>query len=127
MVFIGAAAHSEWMERAPYKVERSDPLTRGHYIPEWRDYRELTQEKVAELTGMTVTQISKIENGHRDYRQSTLELFADALRCRPKNLLEPPPTIRDEVAETLAKVSGLERTRQDEVVRVLNALIGEAA
>lgn len=126
MVFIGTTAHSVGMGRAPYKIER--PANgRGHYIPEWREWKGLTQEQVAGRTEMSVPQISKIENGHRDYRQSTLELFAFALGCEPKDLLGPPPSFRDEISETLAKVARLDPDRQAEVVRVVNAMIGEAA
>lgn len=125
MVFIGTTAHCPVMGRAPYQIVR--PNDRGHFIPEWRVHMGLTQEQVAERADMSVPQISKIENGKRAYRQSTLERLAFALGCQPKNLLEPPPSHRNELAETMARAARLDQERQAQVVRLVNAVIGEAA
>ena len=51
-----------------------------HFIREWRKFRNLTQERLAERIDKTHGLISQIENGDTDYTQSTLEALADAMR-----------------------------------------------
>jgi transcriptional regulator with XRE-family HTH domain len=49
---------------------------------------ELTQEQLADLSGVHATEVSRIEAGKRDPRVSTVERLADALRIAPGELLE---------------------------------------
>lgn len=56
-----------------------------------RDARKrlgLTQEQVAERSGVHPTEISRIEAGKRDPRASTLQRLAQAVEMRPGDLLE---------------------------------------
>jgi len=48
----------------------------------------LTQEQVAERSGVHPTEISRIEAGKRDPRASTLERLAKAVEIPPGQLLE---------------------------------------
>lgn len=63
-----------------------------HFIKEWRKHRGLTQEQFAERLEITQGQLSKIENGKREYDQSFLELAADVLNCAPADLLVRDPS-----------------------------------
>jgi len=49
---------------------------------------ELTQEQVAERSGVHATEVSRIEAGKRDPRVSTVERLAKAVQVRPGQLLE---------------------------------------
>ncbi|HEU4679742.1 MAG TPA: helix-turn-helix transcriptional regulator [Terrimicrobiaceae bacterium] len=49
---------------------------------------ELTQEQVAERSGVHATEVSRIEAGKRDPRVSTVERLARAVEVRPGQLLE---------------------------------------
>jgi transcriptional regulator with XRE-family HTH domain len=49
--------------------------------------RELTQEQVADRSGVHSTEVSRIEAGKRDPRISTVERLADALEVSPGELL----------------------------------------
>ena len=49
---------------------------------------ELTQEQVAERSGVHATEVSRIEAGKRDPRVSTVERLARAVQVRPGQLLE---------------------------------------
>jgi len=56
-----------------------------------RDARKrlgLTQEEVAERSGVHPTEVSRIEAGKRDPRTSTLLRLARALEVRPGELLD---------------------------------------
>lgn len=52
-----------------------------------RERRELTQEQVADRSGVHSTEVSRIETGKRDPQISTLERLADALEVSPGELL----------------------------------------
>jgi len=49
---------------------------------------ELSQEQVAERSGVHATEVSRIEAGKRDPRVSTVERLARAVEMRPGQLLE---------------------------------------
>jgi transcriptional regulator with XRE-family HTH domain len=56
-----------------------------------RDARKrlgLTQEQVAERSGVHATEVSRIEGGKRDPKVSTLERLAVALEAPPGRLLD---------------------------------------
>jgi transcriptional regulator with XRE-family HTH domain len=64
-----------------------------HYIREWRKFRELTLEKLAERIGMTHQNLGKIERGKVPYNQVLLELLANELRCEPADLIIRDPNL----------------------------------
>jgi transcriptional regulator with XRE-family HTH domain len=47
----------------------------------------LTQEEVAECSGVHATEVSRIEAGKRDPRISTMERLAEAVEVSPSDLL----------------------------------------
>lgn len=49
---------------------------------------ELSQEQVAERSGVHATEVSRIEAGKRDPRVTTVERLAKAVQVRPGQLLE---------------------------------------
>lgn len=70
---------------------------RRHFIRQWREYRNLTQDQLAERVGVTPGTISQLETGRINYRQPLLEALADALRCRPGDILNIDPTQDDAI------------------------------
>lgn len=58
----------------------------GEAITFFRNERDLNQEQLGELEGMSQKTISKIETNERDITDDELERFSQALRV-PKNLL----------------------------------------
>ena len=48
----------------------------------------LSQEQVAERSGVHATEVSRIEAGKRDPRVSTVERLAAAVKLKPGQLLE---------------------------------------
>lgn len=63
-----------------------------HFIQEWRKFRGLSQELMAERMGIARSYISHIENGKRRYDQLFLESAAHALNCTPADLIMRDPT-----------------------------------
>lgn len=68
---------------------------RRHFVRQWREYRGLTQEQLAERVGVTAGTISQLETGRINYRQPLLEALADELHIRPGDLLNVDPTKDD--------------------------------
>lgn len=63
----------------------------GKLGPNLREARlklELSQEQVAERSGVHATEVSRIEAGKRDPRVTTVERLAKAVKLRPGQLLE---------------------------------------
>jgi transcriptional regulator with XRE-family HTH domain len=72
---------------------------RRHFIREWRLFRSLTQEALADMLGTTKTSISRIEDLKQGYTQDFLEACADALGTHPGALLTRMPTEADREPE----------------------------
>lgn len=62
------------------------------FLKEWRKFRGLTQEQLAEKVGMVVSNISQLEQGRQGYSKEGLEALAGALNCEPGHLLSVDPT-----------------------------------
>lgn len=60
---------------------------RRWFLKEWREYRNLSQEKLAERLGFTQGLISQLETGRVNFTSNHLDLLADALMCEPADLL----------------------------------------
>jgi len=62
------------------------------FLQQWRKYRGLTQEQLAERVGMSKGNISQLEQGVQGYSQEGLEALADALQCEPGQILNVDPS-----------------------------------
>jgi transcriptional regulator with XRE-family HTH domain len=62
-----------------------------YYFKQWRKYRGLTQEMLAERIHATASTISQLETGKQGFTNSTLEALAEALNCQPGDLLMRDP------------------------------------
>lgn len=96
------------------------------YIRAWREFRDLTQEQLAErietMTGIATTtaSISRLENGKQPYSQQLLEAIADALRCDVPDLIARPPDKQWDDSLTLLKA--LDPEKLDQAKRIIRAL-----
>ena len=60
-------------------------------LRDWRKYRGLTQEQLAEGMETTKAVISDIERGYRRWNATHLSRAAEFLNCRPSDLLSTKP------------------------------------
>jgi Helix-turn-helix. len=68
--------------------------TRHHtYIKAWREFRHLSQDRVAERIGISRENYGRIESGKVPYNQDFLEVCADALSCSVTDLLTRDPLV----------------------------------
>jgi transcriptional regulator with XRE-family HTH domain len=86
------------LSMSPQARSRAD--RQPHYMRQWRKSRGLTLQEMADamntLRGYEVIlqpHLSRIELGHREYRQDILEAFSEVIGCKPADLLAGPPAI----------------------------------
>lgn len=96
------------------KTRRGRKTHQKTFVRQWREKRNKTQEQMAEALGVSVSLISRIENGARQYTQEFIELAADYLETDPASLIMRDPsspnalwTIYDQL--TPARRTDLER------------------
>ncbi|MGI9020019.1 MAG: helix-turn-helix transcriptional regulator [Solirubrobacterales bacterium] len=64
--------------------------TAEHPLRYTRHIRGLSQQQLADLTGLDRTTLSRLENGHERPQPRTRAVLARALRCDPDSLFGPP-------------------------------------
>jgi transcriptional regulator with XRE-family HTH domain len=77
---------------APKPVKR-----RRTFIREWRQYRDMTLERLADLVGLTYVSVSRIERGLQPYKQQTIEALAAALMTDVQSLLTRDPNHSEDI------------------------------
>jgi len=89
------------------------------FVKQWREFRNLTQEQLAERAGMSVGNISQLERGLQGYSMQGLEALSQALNCEPGHLFMVDPT-RDEAIWSIWERAGeAERKQIVELAKVV--------
>ncbi|WP_210253106.1 helix-turn-helix domain-containing protein [Beijerinckia sp. L45] len=68
-----------------------------HFLREWRDYRELSQEDAADRAMVSRPTLSKIESGKVPYNQDMVERLAQAYGCTVADLLGRDPNAQPRI------------------------------
>lgn len=66
-------------------------LQQKTYIKQWRKFRGLSQQDMADLLDISHTTFGRIERGLSPYHQRFLEAVAEALQCKVADLLLRDP------------------------------------
>jgi transcriptional regulator with XRE-family HTH domain len=93
-------------------------------IREWRLYRGLTQQQLADRIDVSTASMSRIENGKQDYTQAHLEAIAYALNCEPADLIGSRKPGAPEF-ELWTVIQGMKPSQQMRAMKVLRALAEE--
>jgi transcriptional regulator with XRE-family HTH domain len=102
----------------PIRLAKS-PDRRRHFIREWRLYRGMTQETLAEMVGTSEASISRVEAGRQNYTQPMVERIADALKTDPGTLLGRNPSVDDPIWAIVSEANPLQRKQIVELARAL--------
>ncbi|WP_250972656.1 XRE family transcriptional regulator [Agrobacterium rosae] len=82
-----------------------------------RDERDLTIEQVAEATGLSVSYVSRLENGERNLSVKNLNLFAHALNVEPQAILIKSTEPKRHIVRVMGSIgAGAEILPDDEQV-----------
>ena len=90
-----------------------------HFIREWREHANLTQERAADRIGMSRENYSKIENGKVPYNQDFLEEAAKAFNCAAADLIMRNPSQPEAIWSIWDNLKPAER---DEAINFLQFL-----
>jgi len=90
-----------------------------HFIREWRQYRGLTQEKLADRLETTKANISRIENLKQGYTQDFLEACADKLSTDTASLIMRDPTEPEGMWSIWDQAKPAERRQIVEIAKTL--------
>ena len=102
--------------RIGYRPKRARRRT---FVKQWREYRGLTQDDLAERLETSKASISRIEAGQQAYTQDFLEACADALRTDPASLLMRDPTDQEAMWSIWDKAKVGERKMIENIVRTV--------
>lgn len=94
------------------------------FLKSWRKHRGLTQDKLAQRSGLSKPFISQLETGKRQYSQDVLELLAQTLRCSPPDLLMRDPTDPEGIWTVWESAQPGERVQIVEVAKALTKRTG---
>lgn len=89
------------------------------YLRQWRKHRGYTQERLAEMTGMSKPYVSQLETGSRQYTQELLEVLAEALRCDPVDLIIRDPSDPEGMWSVWDGLSPPQRTQVVEIAKTI--------
>lgn len=92
---------------------------RPTFIREWRRYRNLTLERLADRLEVTPGNLSQLERGLIGYSQPLLEALANALGCSVADLLIRDPTDPEGIWSIW---EGLKPAERHQAIEVLKAL-----
>lgn len=91
------------------------------YLAEWRKYRGLTQEELADRIGISRVHVSRIEKGHSPWDQTFLGAVSEALGCGPVDLLTRDPAGEPGIWDVW---NSMNPTEQAQALMVLQAIKG---
>lgn len=89
------------------------------FLREWRKFRDLTQEQLAERASLSKPYISQLERGDREYNQHLLEHLAEVLSCEPADLIMRDPTQPDPIWSLWETLGPTQRVQAVEVIKAL--------
>lgn len=94
-----------------------------YYFKQWRKYRGLTQEALAERIGVTPSTISQLETAKQGFTNSTLEALAEALTCEPGELLMRDPLQTEAIWSIQEQFAKAKPDLQERIVHVVKVLL----
>lgn len=89
----GAPVHDLYMP--PRKQKPKKPKFSHHFLKEWRDKRNLSQEALGERIGRSHATVQRIETQQVALTQPVLDQLARALRTTRGKILDEPPSELD--------------------------------
>ena len=98
------------------------PQRTHHFIREWRLYRGLSQDQLAERIGKTRGLIGQIETYKTNY-SSSIEAIAEALNCTPDDLRLVNPTKEGKVIDIMDLLRQATPDQRERVLGYAQAVI----
>jgi transcriptional regulator with XRE-family HTH domain len=101
-----------------------DPVR--NYLKAWREFRGLTQARLAEAIGTTGAVISLIEAGERRLSDKWASKIAPVLGTRPGHLFDTDPeSVDSDILEIWTEIPEERRAQAREVLKTFRVRTGE--
>lgn len=94
-----------------------------HYVKQWRTYRDLTQDQLAERVNKSRGLISQIESGVTDLTEDMIYAIADAVNCAPWDLLRVNPLKEGVVVDITEALRGQPAEVQAEALGFIRGIV----
>lgn len=101
------------------KVKTNFKTKRTTYIRQWRKFRKLTLERLAERLEVTAGALSQLERGDTGYTQPMLEALASELQCEPADLITRDPAHEASIMLIWSQIPEMDRARALDVLKAL--------
>jgi transcriptional regulator with XRE-family HTH domain len=89
-----------------------------HYLREWRKFRHLTQQELADAVGTSKTVVSEMERGNLQLSPKWLRKFAPVLRTQPGYILDHDPEELDsDIIDIWARIDERDKEQALRVLR----------
>ena len=85
-------------------IKRPPRLRHKHFIKEWREFIDISQEEAADRIGVNRSTISRVESAETPYDQDILEKLADAYGCTVVELIKVHPSARNAATEAIGYI-----------------------
>lgn len=111
-LLIPPPEYSGMSKRGPYKKAGPRPppkAWRRTFLAQWREFRQLTQEELADASGVSVGMISSIEGATSGYSAESLHKLAGALGIEAGMILSVNPERDPSLWALVSQASDKER------------------
>jgi transcriptional regulator with XRE-family HTH domain len=89
-----------------------------HYLREWRKFRHMTQQELADAVGTSKTVVSEMERGNLQLSPKWLRKFAPVLRTQPGHILDHDPEELDsDIIDIWARIDERDKEQALRVLR----------
>lgn len=89
-----------------------------NYLRQWREYRKLSQEQLADMVDTTKAVISLLENEKRPLSSKWLRKLAEALDTQPGHILDHDPNeLPADVFDIWASIAKRDRAQAARILR----------
>lgn len=92
-----------------------------HYLKEWREFRKLTQQELADALDTSKSVISDMERGRLQLSPKWLRRIAPILETQPGHILDHDPAQLDN--DIIDIWSNIEAKDRDQAIRVLKSFV----
>jgi transcriptional regulator with XRE-family HTH domain len=97
-----------------WDVEERPP----HYLREWRKFRHLTQQQLADAVGTSKTVVSEMERGNLQLSPKWLRKFAPVLRTQPGYIIDhDPEELDNDIIDIWSRIDLQDREQAARVLR----------
>ncbi|MES2781913.1 MAG: helix-turn-helix transcriptional regulator [Pseudomonadota bacterium] len=103
-------------------MESDDKNGGPNHLAAWREYRKMTQQKLADAVGTNANMISMLENAERGLSAKWLRRLAPVLETTPGMLLDHNPfDLSADVVDIWTKADTRQKKQLSEIARTLVA------